>query len=442
MRIKLTESQLKIIENYITEREQPVPTNLSGFFNKHKNIEFFEIIKLTENGQESPYKFSYSNMVNGVGITDMNQGTPTKGCTTQVNLDTILYDNEVSVYFKPCSKELKLNKVIKIILYDTNNQKIDEMQFSNTSTQDIDILVDSYNDSLHRSDNGSEVFFDSNKDYNGTVFNKSNNGFEIELAEQNKPSMILYVDFESDELPFYSENGKVKFKAKRRMIGKDGEDIFIMDIKRFTVSDNTGKSSEETPKDATDEISNEDYSDEEFSDMVSNITDEVNNNETFRKALYQQPSFWQRLKAEITGKEAKGNGIVMVNNLVNSYKDKTSNEYLNANFREGFYAEFQTLEDYDLNYMVDDKPYIISFLKNGIRKAKVTNVNKNGYSRYLNGDNFELLVVENISTDKIKNFFKCHISSYTKTKGNTIKNKPQTINLQFLNSNGFKLDIN
>jgi hypothetical protein len=454
MKIKLTESQLKLIEAYLTEREQPVPTNLSGFFNKHKNIEFFEIVKLTENGQESPYRFKYSNIVNGVGIIDMNQGTPTKGCTTQVNLDTILYDNEISIYFKPCNKELKLNKVIKIVLYNANNQKIDEMQLSNTSTQDIDTLVDTYNDLLHHSDNGSEVFFDSNKEYNGTVFNKSSQGFEIELSEQNtnKPSMILYIDFEDDEQPFYSENGKVKFKSKRRIIGKDSEDIFIMDIKRFTVKSNNDI--DDKPDNKLDKQTNTNDDDEylkihgateqEIMQMAKDAEKEILNDPDLKKAFYRKPGFWNLFISDLQKKNAKGSGILPTIQILNNYRLNKLSEKMGKPFLSEKPIYFSLVDKpVSINYKdSNDVSTSLTFNLGEVYEVRYYGVNDGGYNLKNKASDYIVKVIDN--TEEV-DVFVCQIIKFVTPKTGGIANYDSESNIKIKisrNSEGYKPDNN
>ena len=53
--------------------------------------------------------------------------------------------------------------------------------------------------------------------------------------------------------------------------------------------------------------------------------------------------------------------------------------------------------------------------------------------------NLKRLVTKNISTEEIPNYFLCKLSTYSIKDGNSIKNNPVTIKLQFLDSTGFKV---
>lgn len=177
---------------------------------------------------------------------------------------------------------------------------------------------------------------------------------------------------------------------------------------------------------------------EDFDEMIDNIEQEYESDDIFRKALYQQPSFLERLSAEIRGEKPKGSGIIIANQLVNSYRDKGSNDFLNADFRKTYKARFKSLERYDLQYEIDGKINYIVF--NGEREAIVGNANEKNQRKLTDVDkNFEILVTKNISTEKIPNYFLCYVSTYSTEKGNKIKNKSIPVKLQFLDSTGFKV---
>ena len=180
---------------------------------------------------------------------------------------------------------------------------------------------------------------------------------------------------------------------------------------------------------------------EDFDEMIDNIEQEYESDDIFRKALYQQPSFLERLSAEIRGEKPKGSGIIIANKLVNSYRDKGSNDFLKADFRKTYKARFKSLERYDLQYEIDGKINYIVF--NGEREAIVGNANEKNQRKLIDVDkNFEILVTKNISTEKTPNYFLCYVSTYSTEKGNKIKNKSIPVKLQFSDSTGFKVKNN
>lgn len=187
-----------------------------------------------------------------------------------------------------------------------------------------------------------------------------------------------------------------------------------------------------------DPSTDEEPDDEEYDEMIDNIEQEYKSDDIFRQALYKQPNFWERLSAEIKGEKPKGSGIIIANQLVNSYRDKGSNDVLNADFRKSYKARFKSLERYDLQYEIDGKINYIVF--NGEREAIVGNANEKNQRKLIDVDkNFEILVTKNISTEKTPNYFLCYVSTYSTEKGNKIKNKSIPVKLQFLDSTGFKV---
>lgn len=229
-------------------------------------------------------------------------------------------------------------------------------------------------------------------------------------------------------------------------------DVHELDIERngkvLPISDAGNKTNPVTPKPIVkpDEISEPveldptapETPEEDYDEMIDNIEAEYKSDDIFRKALYKQPSFLERLKGEINGTKPKGSGIIIANQLIDSYRDKSSNDFLRADFRKTFKAKFKSLVRYELEYTVDGKTDYITF--NGEREAIVGNINDKNQRKLTDiNKNFEILVTKNISTEKIPNYFLCYVSTYSIEKGNKIKNKAISVNLQFLDSTGFKI---
>lgn len=74
-----------------------------------------------------------------------------------------------------------------------------------------------------------------------------------------------------------------------------------------------------------------------------------------KKAFYEQPKLWNLFVAELTGKKAKGKGIITVSGLVKKYAIKKSSNELNARFIEGKNVEFSPLEKITLVKADDNK---------------------------------------------------------------------------------------
>lgn len=446
MKIILTESQYKIIEDYINEaRTAPVPTNLSSLFNKNKDTTFFDIVQKLKDGQENPYTFKFDREGGFLRITDINPGTPTRGCSIDANLDTMIYDNEFNKSFGGnCNgKSLSINNIIKIVLYDKDKNKLDELSLLNTSNTDLDVLIDRYNDMLKGSNNGDEVFFDGSKQYDGTVYNKSENGFEIELSEHNsnKPSMILYIETEVDEQHFYSEKGNVKFKAKRRKTGSNNEDMFIMDIKRFSKST---VSKDEKQDGNPNPVKIDGMSDEEIRDEASKAIEMIINDPELKTAFYKKPNFWNLFMGELKGKKSPGKGILPTLQILNSYGQNKLSEKIGKIF----------VKDKPILFVAYEKPISITFTntKGGKEVFTIGVTEQEGNKAWLRdysiGDS--TYVLENTYTDiliSVKNktditdVYYCKVIKYVEssTGGRTEFPSDDNIMIRFLRtSDGYK----
>lgn len=184
-----------------------------------------------------------------------------------------------------------------------------------------------------------------------------------------------------------------------------------------------------------EEIPNEENPDKnDFDEMTNNIKNEIRNDDIFKDALFKQQSFWERLKGEITGEKPKGNGIIIANQLVNSWKEKTSNDTLKAVFSENNKAKFTPLVSYPSIGLTKDE------FKDTIYYAMVREVDDNNYRRLEDvNKKYSLLVKKNISINNgIKDSFLCEFRQHIKTKnGGTIINDPVEIQIQFLPSLGY-----
>jgi hypothetical protein len=182
----------------------------------------------------------------------------------------------------------------------------------------------------------------------------------------------------------------------------------------------------------------EGYDDEDYKEMIKNIDAELKSDNVFRQALYKQPNFWERL----TGSNPSGHGIIIANKLLDSYKDKGSNDFLGGNFIKNNIARYKVLKEYKIPYDIEGVPYYIIFKKGDEREAKVNEVSNDNKQRNLTdkGGKFKLIVTKNISKENnTPNLFLCDIITYSIKKGNQRPNEPIPIELQFLQSTGFNI---
>jgi hypothetical protein len=332
----------------------------------------------------------------------------------------------------------------KIIITESQYNKLQEFLFETT---DVNHTLDFVNV-------GDVLNFKTSTGSNYTINVKNVDQRNNEILGDNQGNKIRFT-FNSYDEQTKKFNFQELDKKTQKYINKE-EEFTELDIKRngqvIQIPDVGGNKQPEStpapePVGKPDEISPEVELDpnvviankeEDFDEMIDNIEQEYESDDIFRQALYKQPSFLERLKAEIKGEKPEGSGIIIANKLVNSYRDKGSNNLLKANFIKGNKALFKPLQNYELEYEVDGK---IEYLElNGERKARVGNTNDKNQRKLTDYDEkYEILVTKNISTEKIPNYFLCYVSTYSTIKGNKIKNKSVPVKLQFLDSTGFNV---
>lgn len=316
MKIKITKSQANLLENRLDEaRNSPIPTNLSSEFKKYPNLMYFSI-----NTNNSEYMFKVFNEKGFTGIKDINPGTRTRGCKGQANLDTLLYNDEFN--FSCGGNNLKINNVNQIKFYDENPTQIGSMEIDSPSSMETDKLVDVYEDSLRRLNNGDEVFIDSmgsRTDYSGVVFDKSAQDFKIEMQGEttNKGKFTLTI---LDDVPaFYDINGSVVFKATSVDKATGAEKPFEVKVKRF----DTKSSSKPTPNNPEPEDDEDDDFQDSDNDKLlhdANVAiGEIHKDKSLQDAFYRKPKFMELVMAELKNKQATGSGIVPLIQMVSKY---------------------------------------------------------------------------------------------------------------------------
>lgn len=330
----------------------------------------------------------------------------------------------------------------KIIITETQYNKLQEFLFETTDVNHTLDFVKVGDVLKFKTSAGSDYTINiKHVDHNSNEILGDNHGNKIRFSfdsydEQNKK--LNYNQLDTNTQKYIPKTADVH----ELDIERGGKVLPIPDIggnKQPTPDTTTTTNQDDISKPVElDPNTPEKPEEEDYDEMIDNIEAEYASDDIFRKALYKQPSFLERLKGEISGTKPKGSGIIIANQLVDSYRDKGSNDFLRADFRKTFKALFKSLERYELEYAVEGKIDYIIF--NGEREAIVGNINDRNQRKLTDiNKNFEILVTKNISTEKIPNYFLCYISTYSVEKGNKIKNKAIPVKLQFLDSTGFKV---
>jgi hypothetical protein len=166
-----------------------------------------------------------------------------------------------------------------------------------------------------------------------------------------------------------------------------------------------------------------------------------------RKAFYSQPTFWQTFMAELKGKKHPGNGIITVLNIVKKYEDKKIVELIGEGFsdKKGVIVKFQPLEPTTLNYNAQKegrKSFTIQTLKPTEIKTSADK-RETGLVLEVNlpdDPNYILRVVVDGKTET-ENIKECRLIIGRIASNNifTAVSSPVTTQLEFLNSDGYKI---
>jgi hypothetical protein len=166
-----------------------------------------------------------------------------------------------------------------------------------------------------------------------------------------------------------------------------------------------------------------------------------------QKAFYSQPTFWQTFMAELKGKKHPGNGIITVLNIVKNYENKKIVELIGEGFtdKKGVIVKFQPLEPITLSYNAQKegrKTFTIQTLKPTEIKTS-TEKRETGLVLEVNlpdDPNYILRVIVDGKTDT-ENIKECRLIIGRIASNNifTAVSTPVTTQLEFLNSDGYKI---
>lgn len=473
MKIKLTESQYRLLESYLTEARQEVkPTVLSSLFDKNPSAKIFTIIQRIKGGSDSEYFFKLEDQNGHKMITDINVGTKTKGCSADARFDTMIYGNKLTLPFGKCGT-LNLNNVIGIKLYgneeDANSGKvIDSMEFEHDFDTSNEDLLDKYYDILRYAKVGQEVYFDSKFKWDGEVTRKAGSTIQIELVKHginesineadmewnpnanpvksnntsktvankkpNRKSINLNVDLEQN--PFYEENGNIMFKANSHDATTNETKEFIIPIKKFTTSD-TKQDNQQKQDNKPKQDNEKDFdgmSDEELVGMGQEAMDMILNNPELKQAFYKHPSFMNLFVAGLKGKKAPGTGILPTLQLLNRFGESKTDERFIPRKTVEYIAYGKPLSINPYNRQID-----ISTDKRNARKISVKEYSiedKNNYTVLEDGNRgYKITVKEQVSG--VQDVFICDI--YVKpNKDANFEKQLSNVKLQMLPSNGYR----
>ena len=467
MKVKLTEAQYKALEQYIEEaRQEKPPTSLKPLFDDNPEAKFFGVVQRIKGGGDSEYYFELGDQNGYKTVKDVNKMGKTKNCLGDLNLETILYGNQVKIPFTQCGVRT-INAVTSINLYASsedvkNNKILDSMEIEHSMDSSSSELVDQYYDLLKNVAVGKEIYIDSKVKWDGIVTRKTSNQIEIELYKHgipineaddmewnvqapktekpkqkrkvSKKPIILTIDLRDN--PFYEENNEIMLKGSSYNRETEETSSFTIPIKSFDVSvdqKQTRQKSTAKPEDA--EIPNTYDSEEELRAEAERAYKMILNDPNLKKAFYKKPTFWNLFIGELKGKASPGKGIFPTLQLLNNYGRTKLGENLGVEFIQGKRVTFSAYNrPYTINY--EDKTFELSV---GASETGVVRNYKIGDSDYVidnKQDKFKIYVKE--KTD-VQDVFKCELIKYTMRPNEGIKNYPYQgdVYIKFQQSDGY-----
>jgi hypothetical protein len=460
MKIKLTEAQYAVLEKHISEaRQEKSPTSLKTLLGDNPTAQYLTIVQRMKGGSDDEYMFKLEEINGHKSIRDMNKGTKTKGCVTDLQTDTMIYGTKFNLSFGSCGT-LNINNVVGVKLYGSeealkSGQVMDSMELDHDMDLGGSELANKYYEMLKGAEIDQQVYFDSKFKWDGIVIRKSNDAIEIELFKHGineslneadsdyewdptdgtekpkvkprkkpvKQSLILTVDLTKN--PFYEEGGVLKFKANAYDKQSDSREDFIIDVKTFDVSEKRGETKKPKVKQG-----------DELVDDAKVAYDIILNDPLLKKAFYKHPSLWNLFVAEMNGKKAPGTGIVPTLQFINKFKESGIDDDLDGVFVSGKPLLVSPKNVVDILY--DEGGVKKNFSLDVGKKYKIIarNYKLGDEGKVLEDGNqkYKILVKENTP---LKNVFLCDVIKYVTGKDGVEDFQQRDVNIEMFVSGGY-----
>jgi hypothetical protein len=238
------------------------------------------------------------------------------------------------------------------------------------------------------------------------------------------------------------DNGKT-FSLKFKVFAGDKQsEVWVVGGQGVAIT----KSCEDKTEDS-DETKEPEKEEEELKLDAKEAFEKILADPMMQKAFYSQPTFWQSFVAELRGKKHPGNGIITVLNIVSKYENKKIVEQIGEGFtdKKGVVVQFKPLSPIMLNYNAQKegrKTFTVQTLKPTEIKTSADK-RETGLVLEVNlpdDPNYILRVVVDGKTET-ENIKECRLIIGRIASNNvfTAVSSPVTTQLEFLNSDGYKI---
>jgi hypothetical protein len=450
MENKLTEYQYNLLSKYLTEvRGSKDAYKLSALVKKNPSAQFISFIARVGTSDDG-YDFQLIKSKSGTGlmIKDLNQGTSSKGCQIDVNLDMILYDNTVTINFGGCGKFTK-NKIVGVKVYASeedlaSGRQLDSVKIENTLDHSLDQIIDKYHDALGNSSDDDDIHLDARYNgkitkFDGEITRRSGSVVEMKLLKAGSKTPINVV-VDLDQEPFIERNGEVVMRAKASKVetGEVSSEVMELPIKHLEVD---YKNVEQKQRDK-EEAEVKPKSDEELISIGREAMAEILANKTLKDAFAKHPKFWNLFIAELNGKQAPSKGITHTLDIIGRINKQKLIGKLGGDFITGKSVIFQLYDENVAIEYTDDKGKRNKFEMN----KNQTLPYKGMVREFAYGDKGQIIVSENKSymvvikeKTEIPNVFNSDIVKLVNTKNGVEEFPQKNIKIKISeSSNGYR----
>lgn len=437
-----------LIDQIIAEaRKAPEPEQLSGFFSENPNAQFFSIVQRMKSGGDADYDFKIENHNGHKMIRDINKATKTKNCLADARFDTMIYGTQFRLNFGKCG-DFTINNVVGVKLFaDENSLKsgkwIDSYELDTDLDKSNDELVNQYYETLKGLEIGDNVYIDSKFKWDGEVTRKGSSVIQVELNRSGLKGQPLNLDIDLNQNPFYLADGEIMFKSKANKRDEKLTPVnFDIPIKSFSVDAKSKPKRDKSAKSKPKKDKPNEMGDEQIQKLKSDgkkALDYILSDPTLKKAFYSQPSFFELLKAEISGKKAVGKGIVPTLNIVRNYIHKKDVQVINSRFIPNQQVTFNIIGG---DIILTDKNDVQFTLKSDYPRVskvkKSSNDERYLVGEYTDGEKRYVFYVNDLKPTGVLREYYCDF--YTIDENGKVKDMKKKIKIKInaQNSPGYK----
>lgn len=281
---------------------------------------------------------------------------------------------------------------------------------------------------------GETFVLEVNKDENTTLVDLNKWDYFILPLKGNSNSDNLYLENKDIVSTSDGVTYNLKFKVS---VGQVNKEIVIKSIKGISILNDCFSSDEEKQ----DEPEKAPASEEILADAEKAL-EMILNNPDLKDVFYKQPTFWERFKADLSGKKAQGSGIITTLNIVSKYTDKIVQEKIGKGFVKNNQAKFIPTEEVSVKYRDDkdvihtyDLPMVEDLIR--VRRHEIDDVSQVLQKTIPNSPlSLRILVKDKTEIPNVKT---CDIQVGIVQNNRTFISKGDTPNvrIKFLNSDGY-----